>query len=70
MRDITQVIPGFTDPKQQPAILKMLQDYAIDMGFTPREVKEINDRKEILMVYKAMMFDRIVQDSIANKGTK
>jgi len=70
MKDITQVIPGFEDPKRQPAILKELQDYAIEMGFTPREVKAINDRKEILMVYKAMMFDRIVKDSMMNKGTK
>lgn len=70
MKDITKVIPGFTDPKQQPIILQQLQKYAASMGFTPREIKSINDRKEILMVYKAMMFDRIVEDSVNNKGIK
>jgi len=58
--DITKVIPSFTDPKRQPAILKLLSDYAASMGFTPQEMQQFGrDRRILLMVYKAMVLDAV-----------
>ena len=68
--DITNVIPGFTDPKQQPAILKRLAEYSKSVGFTSDEIKNIRDRRLLLLTYKAMMFDNIVEDHAKNKGNK
>lgn len=56
--DIVKMIPGFTDPKKQPQILKELMDYAISMGFGPEEMKDIRDRRVLLAVWKAMQYDK------------
>jgi hypothetical protein len=59
--DITKVIPGFTDLKKQPAILQQLAAYAKSMGYKDEEMKDIRDRRHLLMVYKAMKFDQMHQ---------
>ncbi len=64
IHDITQVVPGFTDPKKQPMILKQLSDYAKSMGYKEDEIKDIRDRRHLLMVYKAMMYDHVIQDRV------
>lgn len=56
--DIVKMIPGFTDPKKQPQILKELRDYAISMGFGPEEMADIRDRRVLLAVWKAMQYDK------------
>lgn len=66
-RDIEYVIPGFADPKKQPMILAALKEYAMDMGFKESEMKDIRDRKILLAVYKAMMFDKLVHQQAKRK---
>ena len=57
--DIRNVIPGFEDPKAQPEILSALRHYALSMGLSPHEIDKVKDRRELLMVYKAMKFDQL-----------
>ena len=59
--DIDYVIPGFSDPKKQPAILKQLSEYAQTMGFKPQEIQNLRDRRLLLLAYKAMVLDRMVE---------
>jgi len=65
--DIEFVIPGWSDPKRQPAILKQLADYAVSMGFKPAEINNMRDRRLLLLTYKAMMFDHSVKSSIRGR---
>lgn len=65
--DIDFVIPGFSDPKKQPAILQALMKYAKNMGYKDEEMKDIRDRRHMLMVYKAMIFDKMVHEHAHRK---
>lgn len=58
--DITIMVPGFTDLRLQPGILASMKTYARSMGFQDSEMNNIRDRRALLMVYKAMMYDKIL----------
>lgn len=66
--DIEYVIPNWTDPKRQGAILKNLLEYATEMGFKPEELKDMRDRRLLLLTYKAMLLDDMVEKNA--KGGK
>ena len=65
--DIRNVVPGFEDPVMQPKILAQLRHYALSMGFSPHEIAKIKDRRELLMVYKAMKLDELHHQVLAQK---
>jgi hypothetical protein len=56
---IDHMVPGFSDPKLQPAMLQQLSQYAQSMGFTPQEIANIRDRRVLLMVAKAYKYDEV-----------
>lgn len=66
--DIEFVIPGWSDPQKQPALLKRLAAYAGEMGFKPEEINNMRDRRLLLLTYKAMMFDHMIERN--TKGDK
>ena len=68
--DIRNVVPGFEDPRLQPQILQQLRHYALSMGFSPHEIEKIKDRRELLMVYKAMKLDELHHQVMAQHAQR
>jgi hypothetical protein len=54
MIDLNKLIPGFKDPATRAKIMRKIDEYAISIGFTRREVDSINDPRIILLAYRAM----------------
>lgn len=67
-KDIEQCIPGFTDPKKQPEILKRLANYAKSVGFKDEDIKNIRDRRLFVAMHKAMLYDQIFTTVNTQKG--
>ncbi len=59
---IEKLIPGFTNPKTQPSILAAMKQFAKASGFTENEIKNIRDRRVLVAIHKAMMYDKMVKD--------
>lgn len=66
---IEHCYPDFIDPKKQPEILKKLSAYAKSMGYTDDEIKNIRDRRHILMVHKAHDHDMAHGGNVKGPGT-
>lgn len=67
IHDIEFVIPNWNSLPVQRKVLEDLKVYAKQMGFTDKEIVDIRDRKILLMVYKAMMFDRMIDKNLSTK---
>ena len=54
---LVQALPEWNDSKS--TIKKDVQDYAISAGFLPEEVSQLADHRSILVIKKAMEFDKL-----------
>ena len=68
--DIRNVIPGFDRADVQSQVLPKLRHYALSMGFSPNEIDKIKDRRHLNMVYKAMKFDELHEQVMAEKAQR
>ena len=56
---LVEALPEWNDSKS--TIKKDVQDYAISAGFLPQEVNQLADHRSILVIKKAMEYDKITQ---------
>lgn len=54
-------VPGYQAVDVSPDFLRALKEYALSMGITTEEMKGVRDSRLLLIVYKAMMYDRMVE---------
>ena len=56
---LVEALPEWNDSKS--TIKKDVQDYAISAGFLPQEVNQLADHRSILVIKKAMEYDKLTQ---------
>jgi len=54
MIDLNKEIPGFSDPATRKQIIQQIDQFALTLGFSQKEIQSIKDPRMILMAYKAM----------------
>lgn len=61
---LAKVLPEYTNPEKGETIRKSIRAYAEKEGFTPDELSKVYDSRVVLTLYKAMQYDKLMQ----NKG--
>ena len=61
---LAKVLPEYTDPQKGEVVRKSIRSYAESVGFTPDELSKVYDSRAVLTLYKAMQYDKLMQ----NKG--
>jgi hypothetical protein len=61
---LAKILPEYTDPVKGDTIRKSIRAYAEKEGFTPDELSKVYDSRAVLTLYKAMQYDKLMQ----NKG--
>ena len=64
---LISLIPDWTDPVKRKTEKKELAEYALSIGFTDNELKLVDDHRPMLLLRKAMLYDR---EQAAKKVTK
>lgn len=57
-------VPEFSDPAKYQEVL----GYAIDLGFTPDEIKDTHNHRAFVVLRKAMLYDRLKAKAPATKA--
>ena len=54
MINLNNEIPGFANPKTKQQIMQQIDQYALSIGFSQKEIDSITDPRLIFLAYKAM----------------
>ena len=54
MIDLNKEIPGFANPQTRQQVMMKIDQYALGLGFSQKEIQAIKDPRLILLAYKAM----------------
>src|SRR5210317_2098485 len=56
---LSQVLPEFSDPTKGEQIRNEIRNYGKSIGFTDQELSQVYDSRHVLMLHKAMMYDKL-----------
>ena len=56
---LSQVLPEFSDPTKGEQIRNEIRNYGKSVGFTDNELSQVYDSRHVLMLHKAMMYDKL-----------
>jgi hypothetical protein len=56
---LSQVLPEFSDPTKGEQIRNEIRNYGKSVGFTEQELSQVYDSRHVLMLHKAMMYDKL-----------
>ena len=56
---LSQVLPEFSDPAKGEQIRNEIRNYGKSVGFTDQELAQVYDSRHVLMLHKAMMYDKL-----------
>ena len=56
---LSQVLPEFSDPAKGEQIRNEIRNYGKSVGFTDQELSQVYDSRHVLMLHKAMMYDKL-----------
>jgi hypothetical protein len=59
---LAQVIPEFTDKEKGEPVRKEIRAFAKSIGWTDQELASVYDSRAVLTLYKAMQYDRLMQN--------
>jgi ubiquitin len=66
---LSQVLPEFSDPTKGEQIRNEIRNYGKNVGFTDNELAQVYDSRHVLILHKAMMYDKL-QKSKPNVNKK
>jgi hypothetical protein len=67
---MAQALPEWRDPKVRSEISSAIKDYAVSVGFSPDELSNLIDHRQLISLMKAMRFDALNQPAIKEKKIK
>lgn len=67
---LVEKVPEWGDPEKQPILATALKSYANSQGFTGEELKELIDHRSLIVLQKAMLYDRLQSSDIKEKKLK
>ena len=56
---LSQVLPEFSDPTKGEQIRNEIRNYGKSAGFTDQELSNVYDSRHVLILHKAMMYDKL-----------
>jgi len=56
---LSQVLPEFSDPTKGEQIRNEIRNYGKSVGFNDQELSQVYDSRHVLMLHKAMMYDKL-----------
>jgi len=56
---LSQVLPEFSDPAKGEQLRSEIRNYGKSAGFTDAELSQVYDSRHVLMLHKAMMYDKL-----------
>jgi len=56
---LSQVLPEFSDPTKGEQIRNEIRNYGKSVGFSDQELANVYDSRHVLMLHKAMMYDKL-----------
>ena len=56
---LSQVLPEFSDPTKGEQLRSEIRNYGKSAGFTDAELSQVYDSRHVLMLHKAMMYDKL-----------
>lgn len=56
---LSQVLPEFSDPAKGENLRNEIRNYGKSVGFTDAELSQVYDSRHVLMLHKAMMYDKL-----------
>lgn len=67
---LIEKLPEWSDPRKQAAMALELQSYASEQGFSKEELDGLIDHRSILVLRKAMLYDKANSSEIVKKKLK
>jgi hypothetical protein len=61
---LTELIPEFSDTKKAEQVKRDIRSYGKEMGYSDQEMAQVYDARNVIMLHKAMKYDRLM----SNKG--
>ena len=58
-KKLSQVLPEFSDPTKGEQLRSEIRNYGKSVGFTDNELSQVYDSRHVLMLHKAMMYDKL-----------
>lgn len=68
--DLIVRVPQWADPEKGAEVKQNVKHYAQERGFTQQELDGLIDARSIEMLYKAMLYDKLVSQKIQSKKQK
>ena len=59
---VAQAIPDFTDKEKGETVRKEIRSFAKSIGWSDQELASVYDSRAVLTLYKAMQYDRLIQN--------
>jgi hypothetical protein len=56
---LSQVLPEFSDPTKGEQLRSEIRNYGKSVGFTDAELSQVYDSRHVLMLHKAMQYDKL-----------
>ena len=56
---LSQVLPEFSDPAKGEQLRSEIRNYGKSVGFTDNELPQVYDSRHVLMLHKAMQYDKL-----------
>lgn len=56
---LSQVLPEFSDPTKGEQLRNEIRNYGKSVGFTDQELAQVYDSRHVLMLHKAMQYDKL-----------
>ncbi len=68
--DLIVRVPQWADPEKGAEVKQNVKQYAQQKGFTTNELDTLIDARSIEMLYKAMLYDKLLSSKISSKKQK
>jgi len=67
---LIEALPEWSDPEKQASLASNLKSYASTQGFSEEEINSLIDHRSLLVLRKAMLYDKASSSDIAKKKIK
>ena len=58
---LTTVLPEYSDPVKGETLRSDMRKFAKDLGFSDQDLSMVRDHRQVMTLYKAMMYDKLQQ---------
>ena len=62
---LAEKLPEYRDPQKREALQSAMVQYAVSAGYRPEELADVVDPRAVLMLHKAMNYDRLMAEGKA-----